>query len=110
MGIDDSRDGADQPGQGAPQRVVRAARGWFLDQLRPGTLDYLLPLALRVRGGLQTDALLGALTAVVERHEVLRASYRQDAGRLLQPHRSPSRRPLAGTRLHRPAGLRPGSP
>ncbi|MEU3957234.1 condensation domain-containing protein [Streptomyces achromogenes] len=84
MGIDDSRDGADQPDQGEPQRVVRAARGWFLDQLRPDTPDYLLPLALRVRGGLQTDALLGALTAVVERHEVLRTSHRQDADRLLQ--------------------------
>ncbi|MBK3526128.1 hypothetical protein JHN54_31680 [Streptomyces sp. MBT70] len=35
-------------------------------------------------GGLETDALLGALTAVVERHEALRTSYRQDAGRLLQ--------------------------
>ncbi|MFF9002963.1 condensation domain-containing protein [Streptomyces achromogenes] len=33
---------------------------------------------------METGALLGALTAVVERHEVLRTSYRQDAGRLLQ--------------------------
>ncbi|MEU3416032.1 amino acid adenylation domain-containing protein [Streptomyces sp. NPDC006658] len=84
MGIDDSRDGADnQPG--APRSAsFGQQRIWFLDQLRPGTPDYLLPLALRIRGDLETDALLGALTAVVERHEVLRTSYRQDAGRLLQ--------------------------
>ncbi|MFF9673496.1 amino acid adenylation domain-containing protein [Streptomyces eurythermus] len=84
MGIDDSRDGADNQARAPRSASFGQQRIWFLDQLRPGTPDYLLPLALRIRGGLETDALLGALTAVVERHEVLRTSYRQDAGRLLQ--------------------------
>ncbi|MEV0533719.1 amino acid adenylation domain-containing protein [Kitasatospora sp. NPDC050463] len=50
-------------------------RLWFLDQLRPGTADHLLPLALRLRGGLDAAALAAALAAVVERHEVLRTWY-----------------------------------
>ncbi|MFF9021160.1 non-ribosomal peptide synthetase [Streptomyces eurythermus] len=84
MGIDDSRVGADDQAKAPRSASFGQQRIWFLDQLRPGTPDYLLPLALRIRGGLETDALLGALTAVVERHEVLRTGYRQDAGRLLQ--------------------------
>ncbi|MFF8195671.1 amino acid adenylation domain-containing protein [Streptomyces bobili] len=50
-------------------------RLWFLDQLRPGTADHLLPLALRLRGGLDTEALAAALGDVVDRHEVLRTRY-----------------------------------
>ncbi|MEU0051301.1 amino acid adenylation domain-containing protein [Streptomyces sp. NPDC006309] len=84
MEIDDSRGGTDSTA-GAPRNAsFGQQRLWFLDQLRPGTPDYLLPLALRIRGDLDAGALLGALTAVVERHEVLRTSYRQDAGRLRQ--------------------------
>ncbi|KOX11588.1 membrane protein [Streptomyces sp. NRRL B-3648] len=48
---------------------------WFLDQLRPGTADHLLPLALRLRGGLDTEALAAALTDVTDRHEVLRTRF-----------------------------------
>ncbi|MEU5247561.1 condensation domain-containing protein, partial [Streptomyces asoensis] len=50
-------------------------RLWFLDQLRPGTADHLLPLALRLRGDLDTEALAAALADVVDRHEVLRTRY-----------------------------------
>ncbi|WP_053707024.1 non-ribosomal peptide synthetase [Streptomyces sp. NRRL B-3648] len=50
-------------------------RLWFLDQLRPGTADHLLPLALRLRGGLDTEALAAALTDVTDRHEVLRTRF-----------------------------------
>ncbi|MFC8452120.1 amino acid adenylation domain-containing protein [Kitasatospora sp. NPDC057223] len=50
-------------------------RLWFLDQLRPGTADHLLPLALRLRGGLDPEALAAALTDVADRHEVLRTRY-----------------------------------
>ncbi|NEA47558.1 hypothetical protein G3I35_15115, partial [Streptomyces sp. SID10815] len=50
-------------------------RLWFLDQLRPGTADHLLPLALRLRGGLDAEALAAALGDVIDRHEVLRTRY-----------------------------------
>ncbi|MEU0148041.1 amino acid adenylation domain-containing protein [Streptomyces sp. NPDC006288] len=50
-------------------------RLWFLDSLRPGTPDDLLPLALRIRGDLDEKALNGAFAAVLARHEVLRTRY-----------------------------------
>ncbi|WP_444971793.1 amino acid adenylation domain-containing protein [Streptomyces sp. SAI-25] len=50
-------------------------RLWFLDSLRPGTPDDLLPLALRVRGDLDEKALTGAFEAVLARHDVLRTRY-----------------------------------
>ncbi|MFF3754760.1 amino acid adenylation domain-containing protein [Streptomyces sp. NPDC002018] len=50
-------------------------RLWFLDQLRPGSADYLLPLALRLRGELDGPALTGAFADVVARHEILRTRY-----------------------------------
>ncbi|MYS44638.1 non-ribosomal peptide synthetase, partial [Streptomyces sp. SID5998] len=82
--MDDSRGGTDSTAGTHRSASFGQQRLWFLDRLRPGTPDYLLPLALRIRGDLETGALLGALTAVVERHEVLRTGYRQDTGRLLQ--------------------------
>ncbi|MEV4313124.1 amino acid adenylation domain-containing protein [Actinocrispum sp. NPDC049592] len=58
-------------------RVVSFAqeRLWFLDQLRPAAPDYLLPLALRVRGELDVPALTRAFQSIVDRHEVLRTRY-----------------------------------
>lgn len=56
-------------------------RLWFLDQLRPGTPDYLLPLALRIRGPLDVTALTEAFQAIVDRHEVLRTRYVEVDGR-----------------------------
>jgi amino acid adenylation domain-containing protein len=50
-------------------------RLWVLDQLRPGALDYLLPLALRIRGELDVEALVDTFQAVVDRHDVLRTRY-----------------------------------
>ncbi|MEV6869039.1 condensation domain-containing protein, partial [Streptosporangium subroseum] len=59
------RDG-DLPLSFAQQRL------WFLDQLEPGSSEYNVPLALRLRGPLDAVALEAALDAIVERHEVLR--------------------------------------
>ncbi|MFE0461113.1 amino acid adenylation domain-containing protein [Kitasatospora sp. NPDC058965] len=50
-------------------------RMWFLDQLEPGSDEYLIPLAMRLRGPLDHGALRGALTATVAKHEVLRTRY-----------------------------------
>ncbi|MFF0306944.1 amino acid adenylation domain-containing protein [Streptosporangium sp. NPDC004379] len=48
------------------------ARLWFLAQLEPESTAYNVPLALRLRGPLQVEALLGAVRDLAERHRVLR--------------------------------------
>ncbi|MER6633896.1 condensation domain-containing protein, partial [Streptomyces sp. NPDC000987] len=79
-----------QAGQGA--RVAapmgRADRGgplplsfaqqrlWFLDQLEPDGTEYVIPVAWRLTGALDTAALRSALAWVVARHEVLRTAFR----------------------------------
>ncbi|MBW4718790.1 non-ribosomal peptide synthetase [Saccharothrix obliqua] len=50
-------------------------RLWFLDVLRPGGSEYLLPLALHLGGDLDVPTLAAALATVVSRHEVLRTRY-----------------------------------
>ncbi|HEX5199864.1 MAG TPA: condensation domain-containing protein [Actinoplanes sp.] len=56
-------------------------RLWFLDQLRPGSAAYVVPLALRLDGPLDHAALSAALDAVVARHEILRTTYPARDGR-----------------------------
>ncbi|HEX8696157.1 MAG TPA: amino acid adenylation domain-containing protein, partial [Longimicrobium sp.] len=50
-------------------------RLWFIDRLEPGSAAYNLPVALRLRGGLDAAGLAWALTEVVRRHEVLRTTF-----------------------------------
>lgn len=47
----------------------------FLDQLDPGSVAYVVPIALRLLGPLDPDVLTTALGWLVERHEVLRTTY-----------------------------------
>ncbi len=54
-------------------------RLWFIDQLDPGDPTYNLPLALRLRGALDVDALERAVAEVARRHEVLRTVFRAGA-------------------------------
>ncbi|MGW7331383.1 amino acid adenylation domain-containing protein, partial [Streptomyces sp. NPDC054840] len=64
--------GARPAGEPAPLSFAQQ-RLWFLDQLQPGRPDYNIPVAARLRGPLDADALAAALCAVVTRHEVLRS-------------------------------------
>ena len=50
-------------------------RLWFLNQLEPESSAYNERLALRLDGPLNIYTLRGALTAIVERHDVLRTTY-----------------------------------
>ncbi|MEU3628600.1 non-ribosomal peptide synthetase [Amycolatopsis coloradensis] len=50
-------------------------RMWFLDQLDPDSVEYLIPLALRLSGPLSVDAFRRALDRLATRHEVLRTRY-----------------------------------
>jgi amino acid adenylation domain-containing protein len=50
-------------------------RVWFLDQLEPGSGAYNVPMALRVGGDVDIDALRRALNEIVRRHHVLRTTF-----------------------------------
>jgi amino acid adenylation domain-containing protein len=48
---------------------------WFLHQLEPDSPAYNQPKALRLSGALRIDLVQRALTALVDRHEVLRTTF-----------------------------------
>jgi amino acid adenylation domain-containing protein len=47
---------------------------WLVDQLAPDKVNYTVPRIMRLKGHLNIEALEGALTTIVDRHEVLRTS------------------------------------
>ena len=59
-------------------------RLWFLTQLDPHNAAYHMPLSVRLRGTLDTDALARALNAAVERHEALRTTFPSHEGEAVQ--------------------------
>jgi hypothetical protein len=59
-------------------------RLWFIEQLEPGNTAYNLPMAVRLRGELDVDALGWSLKAIVKRHEVLRTHFAVVEGRPVQ--------------------------
>ena len=59
-------------------------RLWFLHQLDPASVLYNLPLAIRLRGGVNVPAMEQTLTEIVRRHEVLRTTYATSGGQPVQ--------------------------
>ncbi|MFF3671270.1 amino acid adenylation domain-containing protein [Microtetraspora malaysiensis] len=59
-------------------------RLWFMYELDPGALDYLVPLAVRLTGTLDVPALRTSLNGLVERHETLRTTFGSEDGRGVQ--------------------------
>lgn len=58
-----------------PLLSYQQQRLWLLDQLETSRAQYNMPAAFQLRGALNISALERAVTAVVERHEVLRTVY-----------------------------------
>ncbi|MEU9782988.1 amino acid adenylation domain-containing protein [Streptomyces phaeochromogenes] len=57
---------------------------WFLNRLDPDSTEYLVPLAFRLRGRLDAEALQRAWSAILARHEILRTRYAMLDGRPVQ--------------------------
>ncbi|WP_336217193.1 condensation domain-containing protein, partial [Nonomuraea sp. LPB2021202275-12-8] len=56
-------------------------RLWFLDQWRPGSAAYNVPIVLRLCGEVDGDRMRAAVEAVVRRHAVLRTTLVAENGR-----------------------------
>ncbi|WP_038094811.1 condensation domain-containing protein, partial [Tumebacillus flagellatus] len=69
--------------QGMPMSFAQQ-RLWVLEQLVPGTSLYNMPMAVRLQGHLQTEALLLSLAQIVQRHEALRTTFAERDGRPVQ--------------------------
>nr|WP_274518884.1 non-ribosomal peptide synthetase [Tumebacillus flagellatus] len=59
-------------------------RLWVLEQIMPGSSVYNVPIAFRLTGDLNIDALAQSLQAVVDRHEVLRTIFVEQEGEGVQ--------------------------
>jgi amino acid adenylation domain-containing protein len=59
-------------------------RLWFIDQLEPANPFYNIPVAVRLSGHLNVEALGRTLTEVVRRHEVLRTHFTEVEGEPVQ--------------------------
>ncbi|MDR0281377.1 MAG: amino acid adenylation domain-containing protein, partial [Paucimonas sp.] len=59
-------------------------RQWFLWQLEPHSAAYNIPVALRLDGALDIEALESSFSALIARHETLRTTFRQDGEQAVQ--------------------------
>ncbi|HEY0736956.1 MAG TPA: condensation domain-containing protein, partial [Herpetosiphonaceae bacterium] len=59
-------------------------RLWFLDQLEPGSPAYNVPVAVKILGRLDPEALEHSLNALVARHEILRTTFASQGGQPIQ--------------------------
>ncbi|MBO4208617.1 non-ribosomal peptide synthetase [Micromonospora echinofusca] len=98
--LDAARTDADGGGDGEPTGTPDAIRPvprdgdlplslgqrrmWFLDQLEPGSLEYLIPISMRLTGPFDVAVFRRALDEVVDRHEILRTRYRSVDGEPVQ--------------------------
>ncbi|HMC27505.1 MAG TPA: amino acid adenylation domain-containing protein, partial [Verrucomicrobiae bacterium] len=74
-------------------------RLWFLHQLQPAIPLYNIPQAVRLEGRLNVPALERAFAEILRRHEVLRTTYRVEAGQPVQVVAPAAKSPLVVTDL-----------
>ncbi|HEU4964843.1 MAG TPA: amino acid adenylation domain-containing protein [Bacilli bacterium] len=74
----DRADGNNWPVSFAQERL------WLLDQIAPGESAYNIPIAVRLQGRLDAEALERSLQALVARHETLRTTFANTDGQPVQ--------------------------
>ena len=84
------------------------SRLWFIDQLQGPSPVYNMPVALRLSGRLDVEALGAALADVVDRHESLRTLFVAPEGIPRQVVTPVERADLGGRSLMPPAGRQAG--
>ncbi|MGC4948712.1 amino acid adenylation domain-containing protein [Streptomyces sp. DT224] len=84
-----------RPEGAVPPLSFAQERLWFMEQFAPGTAAYNIPVARRLRGDLDQEALAHALDTVIARHETLRSRYPvTDDGRPVLEIAEPAPAPL----------------
>jgi amino acid adenylation domain-containing protein len=89
------RNGASKNGGWRPEIPRRASHGntplsfaqqrlWFCDQFEPDGSLYIMPVALRLGGPLNCEALHKAINSIVVRHEALRTRFQSENGSPVQ--------------------------
>lgn len=58
-------------------------RVWYLEQIEPDSFAYNLPASFRLHGALDEDALQRSLETIGQRHQLLRAGFRNNDGQLI---------------------------
>ncbi|WP_084195840.1 hybrid non-ribosomal peptide synthetase/type I polyketide synthase [Streptosporangium amethystogenes] len=72
-----------EPSERAPMSFSQQ-RLWYLDRMLPGASLYLVPVAYRLQGPLDHEALVKALNELVARHESLRTTFAMDGAEPVQ--------------------------
>src|SRR5215213_11720100 len=88
------------PGSSAPLSFAQQ-RLWFLQRLEPDSAAYNIPSAARLKGTLDPEALRWALQTIMDRHESLRTTFREEGGVPVQVVTEDSTLPLPVTDLSR---------
>jgi acyl carrier protein len=68
----------------APPLSFAQQRLWFIDQLQPGNTLYNIPMAVRLSGELNREALKWSVGEIVRRHEALRTRFPEREGVAVQ--------------------------
>ncbi|HWV14493.1 MAG TPA: amino acid adenylation domain-containing protein [Cellvibrio sp.] len=72
--------------RGAGEQTIASTqqqRVWYLEQIEPDSFAYNLPASFRLRGQLNLSALQQTFATIEQRHELLRAGFRTEAGKLV---------------------------
>jgi amino acid adenylation domain-containing protein len=90
--------------EGNPPASFAQERLWFLDLLGDERASYNVPVALVLRGALDSARLEAALNEVIRRHEALRTTFAEEEGRTVQVIASSLHLPLPEVDLREVVG------